>query len=576
MKKLIYPLAFTLTAFLIIYSCSAEEDNSPPPSIIQTPEPETPAPTQYTLTVSAGEGGTVSTEGGTYDEGTDVSVTAVPENGFQFVRWSDGEEAITRTISMNQNTLIYAEFYIKMPSYERYSFINETTSSFQKQKYFYRYLSKEEYKDLAWYDLSGETTFCNWGIGGGQEGTCYGFWPNYRVHGSYDTWGDFNNDNKLDYFASSWTFTPDNKFGNEKSQFIFISDYFSSDSQTKSVLQSDYINWASPTSIADFDNNGFLDVLVLHNNRHNNAVNWNPNQITENSGERVSPGQPVIIYFEPDGKYREVPFGPNNIDTHQSTSGDIDGDGDIDVVMFPWYTQNEGLSNSPKILLNNGSGNFETIELLSDYESFIQEYPFNWNLLSFNIFDLNGDGNMDIVGGTILSDIPEDVEMAQIWEYKDENEKGFHNNRKPWIIWGTDDLQYSSANIVTLDKIEHRYKSNLLGSGFTDFDSDGDIDIILISTVVDGDIFYKNYELTLFENKGDKVFEDVTNEKIDFYYNLDASKFGEFYSIAMIDKDEDGDFDIVPYSAGNMFGGEEYITNLYWENTGSQFVRRQN
>ena len=130
-----------------------------------------------------------------------------------------------------------------------------------------------------------------------KKALVYGFWPNYRVHGSYDTWGDFNNDNKLDYFASSWTFTPDNKFGNEKSQFIFISDYFSSDSQTKSVLQSDYINWASPTSIADFDNNGFLDVLVLHNNRHNNAVNWNPNQITENSGERVSPGTTSYYLF---------------------------------------------------------------------------------------------------------------------------------------------------------------------------------------------------------------------------------------------------------------------------------------
>ena len=57
MKKLLYPFAFILTAFLIIYSCSAEEDNTPPPSIIQTPEPEPPAPTQYTLTVSAGEGG---------------------------------------------------------------------------------------------------------------------------------------------------------------------------------------------------------------------------------------------------------------------------------------------------------------------------------------------------------------------------------------------------------------------------------------------------------------------------------------------------------------------------------------
>ena len=147
MKKLIYPLVFTLSAFLILYSCSTEEDNAIPPALVKTPEPAPPAPNQYTLTVSAGEGGSVSTEGGTYDEGTDVSVTAVPENGFQFVRWSDGEEAITRTISMNQNTLIYAEFYIKMPSYERYSFINETTSSFQKQKYFYRYLSKEEYKD---------------------------------------------------------------------------------------------------------------------------------------------------------------------------------------------------------------------------------------------------------------------------------------------------------------------------------------------------------------------------------------------------------------------------------------------
>ena len=37
----------------------------------------------------------------------------------------------------------------------------------------------------------------------------------------------------------------------------------------------------------------------------------------------------------------------------------------------------------------------------------------------------------------------------------------------------------------------------------------------------------------------------------------------------------DGDFDIVPYAAGNMFG-EQYIKNLYWENTGGQFVRREN
>ena len=88
MKKLFYPIAFTLTAFLILYSCSAEEeDTTPPPTIIQTPEPEPPPPTQYTLTVSAGEGGTVSTEGGTFDEGTEVTITATPDDGNEFVGW---------------------------------------------------------------------------------------------------------------------------------------------------------------------------------------------------------------------------------------------------------------------------------------------------------------------------------------------------------------------------------------------------------------------------------------------------------------------------------------------------------
>jgi hypothetical protein len=72
MKKLLHPFAFILTAFLILYSCSAEEEDTTPPQQVQqpTPEPE-PEVSQYTLTVTAGEGGTVSTEGGTYDEGTE-------------------------------------------------------------------------------------------------------------------------------------------------------------------------------------------------------------------------------------------------------------------------------------------------------------------------------------------------------------------------------------------------------------------------------------------------------------------------------------------------------------------------
>ena len=110
MKKLLYPLSLTLTAFIILYSCSAEEDTTPPPSIIQTPEPEPPAPTQYTLTVSAGEGGSV-TNGGTFDEGTEVTITATPDDGNEFIGWegSDSTEA-SLIITLGANTTLNALF----------------------------------------------------------------------------------------------------------------------------------------------------------------------------------------------------------------------------------------------------------------------------------------------------------------------------------------------------------------------------------------------------------------------------------------------------------------------------------
>jgi len=113
MKKLIYPTAFILTAFLILYSCSAEEeDTTPPPSVVKptTPEPE-PEVTQYTLTVTAGEGGTVSTEGGTYDEGTEITITATPAEGYEFIGWEGSDsESNSLSITLNGNTTVQALF----------------------------------------------------------------------------------------------------------------------------------------------------------------------------------------------------------------------------------------------------------------------------------------------------------------------------------------------------------------------------------------------------------------------------------------------------------------------------------
>jgi len=112
MKKLYLLSILTLTSIALIYSCSSEEeDSSPPPSVVATPEPEPPAPTQYTLTVTAGEGGTVSTEGGTYDEGTEITITATPDEGYEFVGWEGSDSVLSSlTITISSNLEINANF----------------------------------------------------------------------------------------------------------------------------------------------------------------------------------------------------------------------------------------------------------------------------------------------------------------------------------------------------------------------------------------------------------------------------------------------------------------------------------
>ena len=110
MKNLLYPLVFALSAFLFVYSCSAEEEDTTPPPQVQQPNLE-PEVTQFTLTVAAGEGGTVSTEGGTYDEGTEITITATPAEGYDFIGWegSDSPEA-SLTITLGENTTLNALF----------------------------------------------------------------------------------------------------------------------------------------------------------------------------------------------------------------------------------------------------------------------------------------------------------------------------------------------------------------------------------------------------------------------------------------------------------------------------------
>lgn len=67
---------------------------------------------KYTITAS-GENGTV-TGGGTYEYGKTVTLTATPDDGYQFVKWSDGVTTATRTVTVT-GAAAYTAVYELIP-----------------------------------------------------------------------------------------------------------------------------------------------------------------------------------------------------------------------------------------------------------------------------------------------------------------------------------------------------------------------------------------------------------------------------------------------------------------------------
>ena len=61
------------------------------------------------IMVTPSEGGSV-TGAGTYDAGTQVSVKAIPNEGYEFVDWEDGETFASRTVTVNEDMTLMATF----------------------------------------------------------------------------------------------------------------------------------------------------------------------------------------------------------------------------------------------------------------------------------------------------------------------------------------------------------------------------------------------------------------------------------------------------------------------------------
>lgn len=64
----------------------------------------------YYLSVSAGAGGSVNNVSGSYSKGTTVNLLATPDEGYEFVEWSDGVTTNPRSVEMTKDITLQAIF----------------------------------------------------------------------------------------------------------------------------------------------------------------------------------------------------------------------------------------------------------------------------------------------------------------------------------------------------------------------------------------------------------------------------------------------------------------------------------
>ena len=225
--------------------------------------------------------------------------------------------------------------------------------------------------------------------------------------------------------------------------------------------------------------------------------------------------------------------------THTTAIGDLDNNGTLDIYI-PFHIRDRqehcastasGCSNF--IMLGDGRGNFTLGSV---------DFPFTGNVWGSAIGDFDNDGYGDIL--ISLDNIQSD-EMFY-------NEKHWGTS-SAMIMFGNADGDYK-RDIVYLDE-------SLLGEHFVglefhldDIDSDGDLDIISVQTGDHQGIgYYKDNQIQVFENKGNRNFEDVSSTFVDRSKESELPAFPStgllqpsYYQL--VDLDGDGDLDLWPKS----------------------------
>ncbi len=324
---------------------------------------------------------------------------------------------------------------------------------------------------------------------------------------------------KKDLFAFLINGSKDGIFGtdeNPEGKLLFYDDYLSKSNEPQ-YFDSDIV-WGGWLDVNDFDGDGYYDILVTANNSHEVS------KITNQQFENI-PFE--IFYFDSNGfkerKVIDMEIGSSD----GPMSGDVDNDGDIDIIQPKIKTDQDKRSY---VLLNDGSGNFtQNFEFLTEIENENERLELSDH--GQILFDVNNDGCLDWIlpvwnnGKFVIEDgklIEKEIDGGGPSSYDDLiyiNGKYIKSGSR--IFWGNCSGEFSYENSLYFDQhqdyllselSEYNFESLFGANNFNvlDYNNDGINDIIVAKN-------YHNHAtgLQLFKGEDDGSYTDVTQESFD-------------------------------------------------------------
>ena len=412
----------------------------------------------------------MSTEGGEYEEGTEVTITATPVEGYEFVGWSDGENLSERVITIISETIISANFeevfYTLNKNEILISEIGVSSGTFAGMVYhqaisgsFTYNNNGNQYLFIPGMACSLQTQECD-NINSKEEvdpkpglhfkKTSEG-WELLKIYEEVKTWGIRNFKVKDNFIAMG--------DGNEIGSHPWSGDMWFGEIQGDEIIwnkvNNDEQHWFHGTTIGDLNNDGLYDIGGAPGKYVSGEISFDNNECMTNDGTNGGPN--FLLYMQnQDGSFTNndlinYPLSENDCRyfNHQFSTieyANIDNDPEDEIIVSNY------INNIVVYDYKTESNKFELV-----YKS-STPYPDPSGIYgssSIRVYDFNNDGIKDISLNR-EHDTPQGISFS-IWMGKGNGQFEPNSYIDPGF-----NLSWRESSVI-------------------DIDNDGDYDIVLKS-----------------------------------------------------------------------------------------------